>query len=421
MKANTLVSRVRSLLVILTISIISMSCGKDPSTGPNGTEEVNGTLSVIEGIPVLRLWGTPREQGYAHGYLIGEDIATMLDDFIESAMGGLDADAWENELIPATGAFQLEQRFVEELEGMLAGVEAGTVGAHAYIPSLGRNLTYDDLAAINIGPDFFSIGCTTFAAWDSMTSDGATIAGRNFDWPEIPGVFEKQIIVVSVPATGSGRMGYVSINWPGIIGCYTAMNAEGVTLSTHDTNGHSPTATTGFSPRLLIYREAIESAHAGTAQEDVEAVFRARMTTTPQNMMLTFPSSAGNTGSVVFEYDGDLSVTGGVSVREPDGIESFQICTNHCRERVLPTECWRYSLLEGQLESIAASGGANHLTSEMVWALLDSIALGNSTHHRVVFEPDELLMHFAFSVDVPAPACTFITLNVTELLAGTGF
>jgi len=301
---------------------------------------------------------------------------------------------------------------------MLEGVEARAVD-QVTISSLGRSLKYEDLAAINIGPDFFSVGCSSFSGWGSMTADGHTISGRNFDWTEIPGVFETQYVVVNVPALGSDRLGFVHIIWPGVIGCFTAMNEDGVTLNINDTNGYEPTETDGFHPRILIYREVIESAHDETAFSEAEDVLKSRITSTPQNLMITIPHNNGNICSVVFEYDGSLSIDNGVTVREPDPDKSYQICTNHCRERKDPVPCDRYTLLNAQLESIAANGGEINLTHEKTWELLDAVAVNDPTHHRVVFEPNQKLMHIALSVAEPAPLYDAVTLNISELLDGT--
>jgi len=213
-------------------------------------------------------------------------------------------------------------------------------------------------------------------------------------------------------------LGFVTINWPGIIGCFTAMNADGVTFNINDTNGFPPVQTSGFLPRILIYREAIESARAVSALADVENVLKARVTSTPQNLMVTMPYSGNNDASVVFEYDGYYLLDGGVTVREPNIGKDYQVCTNHCRERKQPISCERYLLLSTQLEAITASAGTTHLTLENAWELLDAVVVNNPTHHRVIFEPNKKLMHVALSVISPAPQRNTITLNVSELLAG---
>ncbi len=404
-------------LIALLVIVSFPGCSKKTSPTEPSTAGVQGTLTEFEGISILRIWGTPREQGYAHGYLIGEEIVTMLENFVKGGVMGLDADKWENEVIPAIGIFDIEERFVEELQGMLAGIEA-KMGGEVNIPSLGRGLKYDDLAAINVGPDFYGMMCSSFAAWGTMTMDGNTIAGRNFDWNEIPGVFEKQFLIVYVSPAESQRLDFVTINWPGIIGCSTAMNSEGVTLNINNTNGYPPTQSSGFHPRILIYREAIESAHAESALNDVKEVLLGRITSTPQNLMITMPHSGTDPSSVVFEYDGNLLIDGGVSVREPDATDLFQICTNHCRVRKPPIACQRYSFLYTELGGIAADSGETYLSKKKAWELLDAVALSNPTHHRVIFEPNLKIMHVGLSVVNPNPQWNAVTFNISDLING---
>ena len=44
--------------------------------------QVKGELTSIEGKPVLRVWGTHYEMGYAHGYLLAPEIVAMLEDYM---------------------------------------------------------------------------------------------------------------------------------------------------------------------------------------------------------------------------------------------------------------------------------------------------------------------------------------------------
>ena len=39
--------------------------------------EVHGRLGLHDGLRVLHTWGTPQERGYAHGFLLGNDIAAI--------------------------------------------------------------------------------------------------------------------------------------------------------------------------------------------------------------------------------------------------------------------------------------------------------------------------------------------------------
>ena len=44
--------------------------------------QINGTLDVIHGKKVLKVWGTHSERGYAHGYLLGEEIKHVFDEYV---------------------------------------------------------------------------------------------------------------------------------------------------------------------------------------------------------------------------------------------------------------------------------------------------------------------------------------------------
>ena len=53
-------------LVVLPLLTVPVGAGESSKA------EVKGTLATIDGLPVLRVWGTPEERGYAHGYLLAE-------------------------------------------------------------------------------------------------------------------------------------------------------------------------------------------------------------------------------------------------------------------------------------------------------------------------------------------------------------
>jgi hypothetical protein len=200
------------------------------------------------------------------------------------------------------------------------------------------------------------------------------------------------------------------------------MNAEGVTVSMHDAGGFPSRGSSGFTPRAFALREALESAHAATAFEDVGRVLRERVCIVGNNVPVTRPYVDGKPASVVFEYDGGLSKEQGVTARHTPEGESFLICTNHYRKRAEPTPCGRYARLSKRLEKIAKSGGKKHLTEKTAWKMLKGVSMeGITTLHSVVFEPNKRLMHVAFAKKgKPAPECKPITLDVAKLLKGVG-
>ncbi len=410
------------LIILLVPAVLFCDKKSSPTSSENDwlpiTEQVNGELSTVDGIDILKLWGTPTEQGYAYGYLLGPEIVNTITNVLETEYCGVSVDVYENQLFPAISHFTVPQQYAEEMESMIDGINARAVG-DPEIPLLGRNIQYEDLLILNSGGDLFELNCSSFAAWDSLTADGGTVAGRNMDHV-IPASFDIIIyyLIARIPQTGSSKLGFVSLAMPGQIGGTTIMNIEGVAAATHDAMGLTPTVSDSLCPQYLLYREAIEYAHSATVVDDIESVLINRRAILPQNMFVCFPSSEGNYGSVVFEYDAAENVTDGVTVRYPDESSAYLVCTNHFRERKDPIYCSRYALLEERMGEIADSDG-QFLTVNKAWDMLGEVPIdGLMLYQSVVFEPNKKLIHVAFTQNGQhAVSCNKVTFDLTELIA----
>jgi hypothetical protein len=138
------------------------------------------------------------------------------------------------------------------------------------------------------------------------------------------------------------------------------------------------------------------------------------------NMMVCRPFTGDGPGSYVFEFDGSLPMDGGLTVREPEPGESYMICTNHLRKRASPIDCDRYAKLSRMLETVAKRPGKYHVDTKRAWKSIGGVSFEQIlTYHSVVFEPNEGLMHVAFTKNEQhAPKCGKATLNVADLVAG---
>jgi hypothetical protein len=424
---RTFIRMLECLTVLFFISSIQYGCSEKSSpTGPltntwlSPTEQVNGSLTEVEGIPVLRLWGTSAEQGYACGYLTGPDFVDMLDALISVRFLDITPGFYENTILPRLEGAVVLPKYMEEFEAMLLGIHARAKGGKAMIPELDREVKIEDLLFLNNSYVLY-FNCSSFSAWGDMTWDGHSIVGRNMDWNIVPeSVPMTHIMTVRTPVPGSGDHGTVMIAFPGHIGCITGMNDEGVIAASHDAMGLEASPEIGSYSHMLIFREALEKASAETAVEDIQQLLVTRPNVFPQNMFVGLPASKAGKGSVVFEYDGALNVGSGVTLREPEAGKSFLVCTNHFEKRIPPTACWRYDTLKQALQRIESSGGRTHLTVEGSWDLLKKVPIPRMLlHHSVVFEPDDRIMHVALTENgQPAPYCRIVSFNVNELLQG---
>ena len=89
------------------------------------SETVNGTISEIQGMRVLTLWGTNYEQGYAQGYLLGPEIIERLDrQFIDMNL----VDIFVNVTLPNIDTFEIPDEYMDEIRGQFGGVLARAGG-----------------------------------------------------------------------------------------------------------------------------------------------------------------------------------------------------------------------------------------------------------------------------------------------------
>ena len=92
--------------------------------GPNATAgQIHGRLGEYQGLPVLELWGTPEQIGYAHGYLLAEPIVHLMEDYVLSERVLPQLALYETVLVPAVRRqFVWDQRYERELRALCEGI-----------------------------------------------------------------------------------------------------------------------------------------------------------------------------------------------------------------------------------------------------------------------------------------------------------
>jgi len=403
-------------------------------------------VKQVDGVTVLRVWGDARERGFAHGWLMAEQIVKLTDAFIRTfePLGG--ANGFEKAAAMCRGFMVVEPDYEAELRGIIAGVEA-RLGDKAVIPVLKRKGTYYDILALNAFADLGRLGCSSFAAWGKATKDGETVSGRNLDWfgDACEALAGGDVVIAQLPRKRNTTdhdhssldkelptaQGWVSITWPGLTICLTGMNADGVTLAMHDSGGRGKWLRPSSTPRGFALREALEFVRPASLVDDIRGVLLRRHSVVGNNFPVSFPCVAGANSAVVFEYDGDQKNTGGVTIRTNDGahidpqkpgkksIDCSLMCTNHYRARADARGCDRYETLQNRLNE--ANSGGDEIDVDAAWKMLDDVSMFGrvKTYHSVVFEPNKRRMHVAVSDGKQsATQCARHTLDVAALLKG---
>lgn len=409
---------------VIAYSIAILSLCFVPFAAADGTADtptISGDIQNIGGIKVLRVHGDPRDRGFAYGYLLADDILELLDGYLsaEAISGG--AAQFKTMKKRLRKIMDVPPTYLNELRGMLAGIKRKRDG-DTTVPRLGRNLKLSDLVTMNCIPDAVGFGCSSFAAWGRATANGHTIAGRNLDWHSIDVLRDSQIVVATIPAEDESAAAWLTVTWPGMIGCFTGMNENGIGLSMHDGFADVSRQKSNLTPRGLVLRSAIESAKTGSFTEDVLSILARHRVLVSNIVPVVSPMKDGATPSVIFEYDGIFKNIKGVTAREP-GDEplmtgnGWQVATNHFRSRATARPCRRYDTLASSLRN---TGNDDHrITTDNVWNLLRQVSeKGNlTTYHSVVFEPNSMKMHVSFCSDGrSAPTDKRVELDVSNLL-----
>ncbi len=408
---------------IIIILLIFISCGKkdevvnevnETNTWLPQTGEINGNLEVVSGLTAVKIWGAYHDMGYAYGYMLAENIVNLLNNALTDEELNISADEWNLLLENHLQRFNIPYEYTQELVGMLAGMEARTAENRVFIEELNRNLTLNDLKALNC--DIARVACSSFSAWGSLTSDGGTITGRNMDFDRVPAFLNTQFVIIRIPNV-TGKKGWISINWPGEIGCTTGMNEEGITVSQQDVNSSDPDIQSGYTPDNLIHRLFVENATIVSIEADISSILQANHSALGCAPMISWPNDNVSYAAIVPEFDGVTNDNGGFEIRIPEAGDEFIISANHFRLRHTPMQdCWRYNLLIDRMNNIK-DGIDPLLTKNISIEILQQTPIPELVcMHSVVFEPNKGLIHIAFTDGINhAPESSYVTFNIDEL------
>ncbi len=251
---------------------------------PSGFPEENktvehGALRWMKGLPVLHLWGTPEERGFAHGYLVGKQIIDFFEFYIiEDSWRS--AKRYQDIFVPfLEGRFNYPSEFLKECDSVIKGMLSS--GMDMRVEALGRDFNRTDLLAINAYierraafPGANPSNCTQFAFWESQTEgsvhDSHLIAARNMDGEcDVRKVTVSHFLIYAIDPSEPGRRRWISTMWPGFVGTISGINEEGL-YSMENAGGSGPgPVPDGIVPCSWIQRVILEKQGGEASPESV--------------------------------------------------------------------------------------------------------------------------------------------------------
>jgi hypothetical protein len=348
---------------------------------------VHGELTTVGGQRVLRVWGTPRQMGFAHGALLRDEVLQIVDGYALHVIPPAMLDS-AGVLYDTTA--DIPPRLREEAEGLVEGMRAH---GGAFVPGLDRDLAVRDLLVLNAMTDLLAIGCSSVSAWGEATADDATLAGapivvRNLDWSDDAPLLRNQLLIIVQPDDPT-RQPVASVAFAGYLGCLSCMNEAGVTALFNMGYGEGAAslagALAGFSPANLMLRDVMERRdidgdHRASA-DDVEAGVRAATHAGSWILHVLEPGATAGAASParILEVEAD-----GVVRRDPDATlgPTALAATNHLRKKATPRPGTRWR----QIERTASRQG-HHFTPQQLWQLGTSLRLPEVVY-TLLAEPD---------------------------------
>lgn len=375
-------------------SLVAQQAAAPPVAAPHA---VNGRVDQIGALRVLHVFGSAKERGYAHGFLLGKDIAAIL------------VAEWTKRfarhqplLQQARGALGRLVVYPDDVRAEIDALFAGIVdsGASRDMPELEREFDATDLLVANALDVFGLMGCSSFTLWGDQVVGGGVLTGRNFDWP-LTGEHLLTATMLVVQHFDDGRA-VASVSWPGFVGTVTGVSGDGVAAFLHVGSAKITMTPEPESWPTAVAARAILAAGAGTdAPVTFERARRLLEFTSPPAGYLThvvLPRAPADGPPVaVFETDAESSV---IARLDPGAC----VLTNHFRTRTDGRKASRDSLDREQRVTKGIGGcldtGDHKVSIEEAWTLLQSVERGGShafgTLHSLVFRHEP--WHFELRV-----------------------
>ena len=184
--------------------------------------------------------GTPRQRGFAHGYLLAPQILDFFRFFTREATTNT-TQAY-NELIipfiePENGWYAYNQEYLDEIRGIIDGMSTSPhLERGLHVHELGRNFTSADLLYLNdygAFPESSAAAkeCSQFAFWGSSSAKGL-IAGRNMDGEnDFRKVTVSYFMAHAVETETQSQL--VHFMWPGFVTVASGVNSQGTKSHTN--------------------------------------------------------------------------------------------------------------------------------------------------------------------------------------------
>ncbi len=366
------------------------------------SQTVNGDTLTVAGKKVLKIWGTHSERGFATGYLVGEDIKYLADNYIVNHVYMGSNVIYQNVRTFFLSSFIVAAKYQDEAQGIIDGMDAA--GIDLYNNVLMRDFDKDDILMINAIVDLIAyadldilseFGCSSISAWGERTLADPELSGemvitRLLDWTPHPILHQKHLLVVHFPAEND-EVNWLSLTFPGFFGALSGINEEGLTAFMNVGSNHTQTNTQNLHPLLLSVRNGLES-YDYNGDYQIDGWDIAQSVTDNVHLSGSIVHTTNQDFGLIIETNNELGTT--VRDESENSIipRECLVATNHFRKLYDPIYCNRYQNVSDSLSI------NDNLSIERSWNVLKGAAGVYSNLQMIEYAPSENLLKWSTSL-----------------------
>lgn len=340
-----------------------------------------GRLTVVEGVPIVHLHGTPAEVGEQQGRLLAAPCRELVKSYLVPFAG--DRLQAMRDMAPKFVPFMPREQLAE---------------LRAFAAASGQPEA--DLLLTNTFLDVSRAArCSAVIATGEATG-GTTLFARNLDFPTLNVVHKATVVTVHHVAERE-RHSFAAIGWPGQVGVLSGMNDAGLcvaTLISFSEKGGQP-----GMPYTMMYRLALE--RCTTADEVVRLVRE-----TPRASANNLAVADAKGGALVIEFTPKA-----VAVRQPE--DGVVLVTNHFRSLApapATPPCERFEELQRRTRQARGRIDVAALKAMLKAVQMTQPKYDSITLQSMVFEPASRRLHLSIG-HLPASEGTYVTLECDRL------
>ncbi len=229
----------------------------------NYSQTLKGKIvSTANNITIVKVWGNHYERGYAQGFLLGDKIDSIYQNYIIFKFGTTLWSLAKNVMHDSTN-FKIDSVFMREAVGVVDGMKARGINQYDSLDVIAANSFLDLISFSGLPPPAhnFNLGCSCLMSWGNATSGlgGKSVISRHLDWEVDPYLYNNQVMVIHIPAENDEQP-WIMIGFAGQISVLSGTNQSGLSACQHVLHGTFRRSSLGmrYEPIWFSVRKALE-------------------------------------------------------------------------------------------------------------------------------------------------------------------